>query len=320
MLQLRHASARPLRRDGFCAGHGDANQSWGGVVGRRSFRGATPTLLRQAAPRPSPFPPQRFRSRRRPETYPNVVTQQAIQDLPLNGRRFTDLALLSPGRDAGSTRAHLGFQWRSVRWRRSRLSEQLPGRRHGRQQLVLRPGTRPLSRPLPVQQRSHQGISRLEELLQRGAGSLGRRGVQRRHQVRHERVAWQRLLLPARSRLRCGAAVRPRPAQRPPAAVRRHDRRTHSQRPRLLLCRIRSGPADRSFDRAVCQWRQHASFRSRTTTTTWTSKLVNCRRPAAERHGRRRIPPPCKAMPASPKSTSTCRPSSWRSCASAPRS
>ena len=255
-LQLRHASARPLRR------HAPRLRAW-----RREpvaewscwwaeFRWCNCAWLRQRPTQTITVSATAVPVETQTGDVSNVVTQQAIQDLPLNGRRFTDLALLSPGRDPGSARPDLRLQWRPVGWRRSRISKQLPGRRHGRQQLFLRAGPRPLSRSLPVQQRGHQGISGLDQLLQRGAGTRGRSRVQRRHQVGHEPMAWQRLLLSARSRLRCRAAVRARTAGRSPAAVRRHARRADPQRPRLLLCRLRSAPADRSFDRAVCQRRQ----------------------------------------------------------------
>ncbi len=61
----------------------------------------------------------------------SVVTQQAIEGLPLNGRRFTDLALLSPDVVQDPRGLTSEFQRRLVGGRRTRLSEQLPGRRDG---------------------------------------------------------------------------------------------------------------------------------------------------------------------------------------------
>ena len=68
-------------------------------------------------------------------------------------------------------------------------------------------GAGPISRALPVQQRSDPGVPRLLEFLQRGAGTVGRRGVQCGHQVGHEQLARQRILLSARPQIRCAASL-----------------------------------------------------------------------------------------------------------------
>ena len=76
-----------------------------------------------------------------------------------------------PGSDPGPARPDLRLQRRPVVRRNSGISEQFPGRRHRRQQFLLCSGPWPLSRALSIQQRSHQGISRLVQLLQRGIGT-----------------------------------------------------------------------------------------------------------------------------------------------------
>ena len=60
-----------------------------------------------------------------------LIDQQAILDLPLNGRRYTDLALLEPGRHPGPARPDVGVERRPDVRRHARLSEQLPGGRRG---------------------------------------------------------------------------------------------------------------------------------------------------------------------------------------------
>ena len=71
-----------------------------------------------------------------------LVNQKAIQELPLNGRNYTDLALLQPGvvayphRDGGSVVAHgLGHE----RQRPGSPLERLPARRNAAQRLHERP-------------------------------------------------------------------------------------------------------------------------------------------------------------------------------------
>ena len=183
----------------------------------------------------------------------NVVTQSAITGLPLNGRRFTDLALLSPDviqDPRGQTSDSNGDL--SVGGVRGFQNSFLVDGTDDNNSFFAQARGR-LSRALSVQQRSDQGISRLEELLQRRAGTLRRRGVQRGDEVGNEQMARHGLLLFARSRLRRAAALRQQPAGRSPATVRRHAGRTDSQRPHLLLCRIRSASADGALGRAVRQ-------------------------------------------------------------------
>ena len=72
-----------------------------------------------------------------------LVGSEAIDQLPLNGRNYTDLALLQPGvlayphRDGGSVVAHgLGDE----RERPGSALERLPARRHAAERLHQRPG------------------------------------------------------------------------------------------------------------------------------------------------------------------------------------
>ena len=64
-------------------------------------------------------------------------------------------------RHAGPAQPDLRHQRRSFFRRPSRIPEQLPGRWRRLQQRLLRPGPRPLSRSLPVLERSRAGVPRL---------------------------------------------------------------------------------------------------------------------------------------------------------------
>jgi Carboxypeptidase regulatory-like domain len=61
-----------------------------------------------------------------PRGLSSVLDERAIQNLPLNGRRFTDLSLLTPGRYSGSAWAELWFERRPELRRCPRISHQLP--------------------------------------------------------------------------------------------------------------------------------------------------------------------------------------------------
>ncbi len=157
-----------------------------------------------------------------------VIPQQAIADLPLNGRRFTDLALLTPGvtQDprglTSDSNGDLSF-----------------GGIRGFQNNFLVDGTdnnnsffaQARGRYRAPYQFSNEVIKEFRVSSNPTAPNWagGRRGVQRGHQVRDQRLAWQRLLLCARPRFRRPAAVCHQQTRRSPAAVWRHLRRTHPQ-------------------------------------------------------------------------------------------
>ena len=85
-----------LRRDRVRSRYGGTHQS-----GVELLVGGVSVVQLRLAPavrlrRPSPCRPQPVPVETQAGDVSNVVTQSAIQNLPLNGRRFTDLALLSP--------------------------------------------------------------------------------------------------------------------------------------------------------------------------------------------------------------------------------
>ncbi len=219
------------------------------------------------------------------ETQPSAVStlldERALNDFPLNGRRFSDLALFSPGvtQDPrslnSSTNGDLSFG--GIRGFQNTYAR----RRRRLQQRLLRAASRTRSRSLQFLDRGGAGVPRFHQRLRRGAGTLRRGRGECRHQVRLKSPARHGILLPARQfvwRGRCfsgrlpprGTGRRwpcsgingdsqPLQAAQPPAAGRRHHRRTAQAQQSFLLRRIR--PA--YFPRPRCRripGRRHAGI------------------------------------------------------------
>ena len=106
----------------------------------------------------------------------HVVTQTAIEGLPLNGRRFTDLALLSSDvvQDPRGLTSDSNGDLAVGGVRGFQNSFLVDGADDNNSFYAQARGR--YSRALPVQQRGHPGVSRLEEFLQRRAGTVGGRG------------------------------------------------------------------------------------------------------------------------------------------------
>ena len=99
------------------------------------------------------------RAETQPAELSSVIDERAIQELPLNGRRFTDLALLTPGVTQDPARPAHRLERRPRIRRHPRLSDQLSGRWRRRQQRLLLASVGRLSRPLSILKRSGAGIS-----------------------------------------------------------------------------------------------------------------------------------------------------------------
>ena len=129
----------------------------------------------------SPSPPRRRWSQTTPAVG-TVVSQQQLENLPLNGRQFANLAVARAGHRARlqlrpdqAGPAHRRAQ------RRHRPQRQLPGRRrrqhrrHDRRRAAeLQPGERP-------------GVQHPDPAVQGRVRPLDRRRADRRHQDRHQR-------------------------------------------------------------------------------------------------------------------------------------
>ena len=133
------------------------------------------------------------------ETKPSAVStlldERAAERFPAQRPPLLRSRAVLARRHAGSAQPHVGHQRRSLFRRHSRIPEHLSGRRPRLQQCLLRAGPRTLSRALSVLHRSRAGVPRLVQFLRRRAGTLRRRGRQRRHQVRLESRARHRVLL-----------------------------------------------------------------------------------------------------------------------------
>ncbi len=122
------------------------------------------------------------------ETKPSAVStlldERAVNDFPMNGRRFSDLGLFSPGGDTGSTRSHIGHQWGPLFRRQPRLSEHFLGGWRRLQQCLFRSGPRTLPHSLQLLQRSCPGVPRLIQCIWCGARPLWRGSDQCGHKIR----------------------------------------------------------------------------------------------------------------------------------------
>ena len=141
-----------------------------------------------------------------------VITGEQTRALPLNGREYSALALLSPGRaPVGAEHRRLHAARRLVQRQRPALDlQQLPDRRRRQQRLrhqqpgLLEPGDAAGAR----RGRRVQGRHQQHE---RRVRALGRRDHQRRVCQRHQHL----------SRRRCGSSCAAPSSTRPASSVRR---------------------------------------------------------------------------------------------------
>ena len=185
----------------------------------------------------------------------NVVDERQLRDLPLLGRRYSELAFLVPGVVVGAGRHHQPRRRHVLqRQRQLRHVEQLHARRR-RQQLVLdQPaGAQPAGRAAAG--RCAAGVQGADPHLFGGVRQGGGRGHQRLGQAGHQPVSRQRLrVLPRRG------VQRQHVGQQPRAAARRARSTSTS-------------PAARSAARSC------ATRRSSSATTRRRAPSARCRRP-----------------------------------------
>ena len=171
-----------------------------------------------------------------------VVEARQVQDLPLLGRRYSELAFLTPGVVAAPAGHHQPRRRHLLqRQRQLRDLEQLHARRR-RQQLVLDqpPGAQPAGGGAAG--RCAAGIQGPDAHLLRGVRQSRRRGDQRVGQAGHQQLQRIAVCVPARRIAECqhlGQQPR-RPPERAvqPADRGRHVRRTDRPRQDLLLRRL----------------------------------------------------------------------------------
>ena len=173
-----------------------------------------------------------------------VIGKEQIVNLPLNGRNYADLALLSPGvrKSAISDSRDASFNVNGLRSARQQLH---PRRR--RQQLLRheQPGLLEPGRP-DVAGRG-RGVQGPDQQLQRRVRTHRRRGRQRLAAQRHERLQRHGVGVQPQRRAERGRllqADRRRQAEAESQPVRLRLRRPDPPQPHLLLRRLRGFPAD----------------------------------------------------------------------------
>ncbi len=170
-----------------------------------------------------------------------LVSSQTIETLPLNGRNYTDLALLQPGvlayphRDGGSVVAHgLGI---SVNGQDPRANVYL-ARRYAAERLHQRPGR---------ERRGHRSgngdrarVSRRDQCLRRGIRAHRWRADQCPDEVRQQPLPGSALRIPSQRRTRRSELLRhARQARLHAEPVWRHGGRAAGREPSLLFWRHR---------------------------------------------------------------------------------
>ena len=203
--------------------------------------------------------PQRSCCRRSPPTSAPSSTQRQVQDLPLLGRRYSELAFLVARRRRRAGRHHQPRRGHVLqRQRQLRDLEQLHARRR-RQQLVLdQPaGAQPAGGAAAG--RRAPGVQGPDAHLLGGVRQGGRRGDQRVDQAGHERVPRQRVrVLPRRGAQRQHLGQQPRRAAEGPVqsatspAARSAARSSAAGRSSSATTR-RRGPSARCRRRRPCR-------------------------------------------------------------------
>ena len=114
----------------------------------------------------------------------SLVDKRAIEELPLDGRRFTDLALLTPGvtqDPRGLTSGSNGdLAFGGIRGYQSSYL----GRRGDNNNAFFAQARGRYRAPYQFSERSGGGVPGLVEYLRRGTGTSRRRGDQRGHEIR----------------------------------------------------------------------------------------------------------------------------------------
>ena len=185
-----------------------------------------------------------------------VVTQQAIQGLPLNGRRFTDLALLTPGvtQDPRGLTSNSNGDLSFGGTRGFQNSFLVDGADNNNSFFAQARG-----RYRAPYQFSNEVIKEFRVSSNAYSAELGKAGGAVFNVVTKSGTNnWHGSgFYYLRDRIfDASTGLRHQRARRSPAAIRRHHRRTDPQRPGVFLRRLRPASADHAFDHAVCQWRQ----------------------------------------------------------------
>jgi len=168
-----------------------------------------------------------------------IVDERAILNLPLNGRRFTDLYLLTSGvtqdpRGLNST-SNGDLSFGGVRGFQTSYLVDGADNNNGFFSQARGRYRAPYQFSNEVIQEFRVAPNSVFAESGRTAGGGGQRG----HKIRLEQISRNRILLFARQLLRCPRSSAKHQAQQPAAPVRLYRRRTDSPQPRIFLRRIR---------------------------------------------------------------------------------
>jgi hypothetical protein len=173
-----------------------------------------------------------------------TVLPQEIENLSLNGRNYLDLAALTPGVTRANPVANQRFAETSA-VPGTQIS--VAGQRNINNGFVLDGlSANDDAADLPGTFFSQEVIREFQVISSGGIAEFGRFGGhrQRRHAIRHERLAWARLRLFAESETRCAQPARPGQRSTDAGTIWLEPGRPHQARSHFSIFQLRADAAE----------------------------------------------------------------------------